>query len=61
MAAAGFPWRKIRTRFFLCSAWSTSSERCALACASEVFTMLMTNMTKIGGAANVRPFGLGGG
>jgi hypothetical protein len=27
MAAAGFPWRKIKMRFFLCSAWSTSSER----------------------------------
>lgn len=35
MAAAGLPWRRIRIFFFRCSAWSTTSERCALMSANE--------------------------
>jgi hypothetical protein len=45
MAAAGFPWRRISVRFPWCSAWSTSSEMCALASASDIFFMV-TNMTQ---------------
>src|ERR1019366_3786310 len=44
IAAAGFPWRRITMRFFLCSAWSTSSDRCALASARDLL-ITMTIMT----------------
>jgi hypothetical protein len=54
MAAAGLPWRKITMRFFLCSAWSTSSDRCALASASEVL-ITRTIMTKLSGQRTYVP------
>jgi len=39
MAAAGLPWRRMRMRFFSCSAWSTSSERWAVASARGVLPL----------------------
>src|ERR1019366_1080307 len=51
IAAAGFPWRRITMRFFLCSAWSTSSDRWALASARDVL-ITMTIMTRSAGACH---------
>ncbi len=43
MAATGLPWREMRIRF-PCFAWSTSSEMCAFAAASDI-VFILTNLT----------------